>query len=142
MGRLFKQSPIKTVLVQRCHIPLRHFIIGIIAYIFSSRENKPFKNLDYLKQVKVLLTPPGEEVEITDKKELANYLKDLVIYQPDNSYKDYVGQGVVFTIIMNDGSETEILEYNPFLVIDGVGYKTKYEPCEALNNYANSLLEK
>lgn len=119
-------------------------LFGIIAYIFSPRENKPFKNLDYskIKQAKMLLTPPGEEVEITDKKELANYLKDLVIYQPDNSYKDYVGQGVVFTIIMNDGSETEILEYNPFLVIDGVGYKTKYEPCEALNNYANSLLEK
>ena len=33
------------------------------------------------------------------------------------------------------------MEYNPFLVIDGVGYKTKYEPCEALNHYANRLLE-
>lgn len=142
MERLFKQSPIKTVLVQRCHMPPRHFIIGIIAYIFSSRENKPFKNLDYLKQVKVLLMPPGEEVEITDKKELANHLKDLVIYQPDNSYKDYYGQAVIFIITMNDSSETEIMVYNPFLVIYGVGYKTKYEPCEALNKYANSLLEK
>ena len=30
--------------------------------------------------------------------------------------------------------------YNPFLIIDGVGYKTKYEPCQALNSYANELL--
>ena len=30
--------------------------------------------------------------------------------------------------------------YNPFFVIDGVGYKTKYEPCQALSAYANRLL--
>ena len=30
--------------------------------------------------------------------------------------------------------------FNPFIIIDGIGYKCKYEPCEALNNYANRLL--
>lgn len=35
---------------------------------------------------------------------------------------------------MADGTQTEVMVYNPFLVIDGVGYKTKYEPCEALND--------
>ncbi len=42
--------------------------------------------------------------------------------------------------MMADGTPTEIMEYNPFFVIDGVGYKTEYEPCEALNRYANGLL--
>ena len=41
---------------------------------------------------------------------------------------------------MTDGTQTSIMAYNPFLVIDGIGYKTKYEPCEALNSYANRLL--
>ena len=41
---------------------------------------------------------------------------------------------------MTDGTQTEVMAYNPFLVIDGIGYKTKYEPCEALNSYANQLL--
>ena len=41
---------------------------------------------------------------------------------------------------MTDGSTTDVMAYNPFLVIDGVGYRTKYEPCEALSRYANQLL--
>ncbi len=72
---------------------------------------------------------------------LVDLLKDVVVYNKDNSYTDYSGQGVTFTLVMIDGTQTSIMEYNPFLVIDGVGYKTKYEPCEALNHYANRLLE-
>ena len=53
---------------------------------------------------------------------------------------EYDGQGVVFTLTMVDGTQTDIMAYNPFIVIDGIGYKTKYEPCEALNSYANELL--
>ena len=44
------------------------------------------------------------------------------------------------TPAMVDGTQTDIMAYNPFIVIDGIGYKTKYEPCEALNSYANELL--
>jgi hypothetical protein len=33
----------------------------------------------------------------------------------------------------------QITAFYPFVIIDGVGYKCKYEPCEALNNYANEL---
>jgi hypothetical protein len=29
--------------------------------------------------------------------------------------------------------------YNPFFIIDAVGYRTKYEPCEKLNLWANEL---
>ena len=65
---------------------------------------------------------------------------DVVIYNKDNSFTEYSGQGVIFTLTMADGTQTEIMAYNPFLVIDGVGYKTKYEPCQALNRYANRLL--
>ena len=69
------------------------------------------------------------------------YLKDVVIYNEDNSYTEYNGQGVTFTLTMTDGTQISIMAYNPFIVIDGVGYKTKYEPCEALSNYANRLLK-
>lgn len=68
-------------------------------------------------------------------------LKDVVIYNEDNSYTEYSGQAVIFMLTMADGTQIEIVAYNPFLIIDGVGYKTKYEPCEALNHYANMLLE-
>ena len=80
-------------------------------------------------------------LEIPDTAELAEYLSQVVIYDRDDSYTEYAGQGVVFTLHMTDGSTTDVMAYNPFLVIDGVGYRTKYEPCEALSRYANQLLE-
>lgn len=88
----------------------------------------------------VRLTPPDKTVRIVECRELADYLKEVVIYQRDNSYREYSGQAVTFMLTLEDGTQTEIMAYNPFLVIDGIGYKTKYEPCEALNNYANRLL--
>ena len=41
---------------------------------------------------------------------------------------------------MSDGTETVINAYNLFIVIDNVGYRTKYEPCERLSKIANMLL--
>lgn len=46
----------------------------------------------------------------------------------------------MFTITMTDGTKRSIMGYNPFVVIDGVGYRTKQEPCEQLNCFANELL--
>ena len=47
---------------------------------------------------------------------------------------------MVFDVTLRDGSTTQVVAYNPFVIIDGVGYRTKYEPCEALNAFANRLL--
>ncbi len=105
---------------------------------------KPYKDLDatQIASVTVHLTPPDATVQIVDIEEFVAYLKDVVIYNQDNSYTEYNGQGVTFTLTMTDGTQINIMAYNPFLVIDGVGYKTKYGPCEALSNYANMLLKR
>lgn len=104
---------------------------------------KPYQDLEaaQILSAAVQLSPPDKTIQITEIKELVDLLKDVVIYNEDNSYTEYNGQGVIFTLVMTDGTQTSIMAYNPFLVIDGVGYKTKYEPCEALNHYANRLLE-
>lgn len=118
-------------------------IIVIIAVIvFAALVRKPFKSLsaDEITSATVHLSPPDKTIEITDLDKLCGYLRDVVIYNKDNSYTDYMGQGVVFTLEMNDGTQKEVMAYNPFVVIDGVGYKTKYQPCDALSSYANSLL--
>lgn len=88
----------------------------------------------------VHLAPPDKTLQIEDTGELAALLNDVVIYDEDDSYTTYCGQGVTFTLTMADGTQTSVMAYNPFLVIDGVGYKTEYEPCQALNAYANGLL--
>ena len=46
----------------------------------------------------------------------------------------------MFTLTMADGSQEKITACNPFVIINGIGYKTKYEPCEQLSRYANKLL--
>ncbi len=112
--------------------------------LLIGRGEKPYRNLDASQIIlaTVRLTPPDKTIQITEIKELVEYLEDVVIYNKDNSYIEYDGQGVTFTLTMSDGAQTSIMAYNPFLVIDGIGYKTKYEPCQALNSYANRLLDK
>lgn len=120
-------------------------LLGVV-FIFTFSQKifgkAPFRNLDSseIESATVRLTPPDKTIQIMEKDELTGYLNDVVIYNKDNSYTEYSGQGVIFTLTMSDGTQTEIVAYNPFLVIDGVGYRTKYEPCEALNRYANRLL--
>ena len=117
--------------------------IIIMAAFAAASGRKPYKNLEtvQIRSAAVQLSPPNITIQITEIKELVDILKDVVIYNEDDSYTEYDGQGVTFTLVMTDGTQTSIMAYNPFLVIDGVGYKTKYEPCEALNHYANMLLE-
>jgi hypothetical protein len=115
-------------------------IAGIVCIVLSGK--KPFKDFSAtnVESATVLLIPPNETIQITDIEELTEYLRNVVIYNEDNSYTEYSGQGVIFTLAMTDGTQVEVEAYNPFIIIDGVGYKCKYEPCEALNNYANRLL--
>lgn len=121
-------------------------IIAIIALIVISTKilgKKPFRDLieTDIVSAAVCITPPDKTIIISEFEELVSYLNDVVIYSKDNSYTEYDGQGVTFTITMTDGTQTDVMAYNPFLIIDGVGYKTKYEPCNALSSYANRLLQ-
>lgn len=115
-----------------------------VALLFAGGE-KPYQDLDAARiaSAKVLVAPPDTAVEIADTRELAQYLRDIVIYDRERSFEGSAccGQSCVFTLTMTDGTQTEITESYPFLVIDGTAYKVKYEPCEALNRYANGLLE-
>ncbi len=108
----------------------------------SATGEKPYNDLvtTEVSSAAVHLIPPDITIQIEDIGELVDLLKEVVIYDEDNSYREYNGRCVTFTLTMADGSRTNIMVYNPFLVIDGVGYKTEYEPCEALNAYANRLL--
>jgi hypothetical protein len=117
--------------------------IGIIIIVYYAvGGKKPFKDLEpsEILSATVRLTPPDTTIQIEEIEELTGYLNDVVIYNEDNSYTEYSGQGVIFTLKLSDGTQTEVMGYNPFFVVDGVGYKTKYEPCQALSAYANRLL--
>ena len=115
-------------------------LIGIGISIFLSGR-RPFKDLGAadIISANVRLSPPDTTIQITETEELVSYLNEVVIYSKDNSYTEYAGQDVTFMLNLSDGSQVKITVCSPFVIIDGIGYKCKYEPCEALNNYANEL---
>lgn len=106
---------------------------------------RPFRNLvaNSIEKATVFIIPPGETAVISDQEtltELTKILNQITIYQQDDSGREYYGQMVKFTLTMKDGTTLEIGAYNPFLIINSVWYKTKYEPCEELNALGNRMI--
>ncbi len=94
---------------------------------------RPFRGLEAadIAAATVLVGPPDVTLEL-DAGEIET--------RPDQSYSEYAGQTVLFTVTMADGTAANVTAYNPFLIIDGTGWRTAYAPCEALNRFANELL--
>ena len=105
----------------------------------------PYKNLnaDDIESVSLFVLPPGTEVtlERDDIEELTEILHNVRIYNRSWDHLFSGGQNCVYTITFKNGSETVINAANPSLIIDGKGYRTEYEPCERLNNLANTLAD-
>ena len=130
----------------------RHILIGgaVLAVLLALAAGllfwgrRPFRDLEAadITAASVTLMPPDVTLELDEAeiKTLAELLGDLRITRPDQSYTEYAGQAVQFTVTFADGTETELTDYNPFLIIDGTGWRTAYGPCEALNRFANELL--
>ena len=120
-------------------LALAVLLICLYPGLFGKRPFKDIEGADIVS-ARVELMPPDVELEISDTEKLAELLRSVVIYRRDDSYKDYAGQAAVFTLSMGDGTAVEITDYTPFAIIDGVGYKAEYEPCQTLNSFANALL--
>ena len=119
-------------------------VLGMLGLVgCSSTATKPYEDLTAteIASATVLLQPPDKTLQVSDLDKLVSLLQNLVIYEEDNSYTEYGGQAVTIQLTMSDGTQTSITGYNPFLIIDGVGYRTEYEPCEALNRHANEWME-
>ena len=123
------------------------FLLAAVLFLLVAfclvQGKRPFRHLqgEDIAEARVTLTPPNVTLLVPDKDRLAALLQDVTLYQQDDSYPEYTGQGVLFTVTLTDGTTTELLAYPPFFVIDGVGYRTKEAPCEACSQYANTLLD-
>lgn len=119
-------------------------VIGWRVFSLAS-GSKPFKDLTVgeISSVTVEVLPPDKSAELgqEDIERLVNNLRAVTTYRKDDSYREYSGQAVVFTIHKTDDGTLVVMAYNPFLIIDGTGYRTKYEPCQALNVLGNELIE-
>lgn len=118
-------------------------IAGLLTWKFLFGA-KPLRSLraEEVASAAVELYPPNVTLTLTqeDIARLISILNQVVTYQRDDSYGEYSGQAVIFTLIKTDGTQLRVQAYNPFIVIDGAGYRTKYEPCEELNQLGNDKL--
>lgn len=118
-------------------------VVCSIFVLMTTSGTRPFKDLsaDDIEEVTVKLLPPDIQLAVNESEteKLVEILNKVVTYQKDDSYIEYSGQAVIFTITKTNGTQITVNAYNPFIIIDGVGYKTKYEPCEELNHLANNL---
>lgn len=118
-------------------------VSGVLGKLFVVGD-KPLHGLtaSEITAATVELYAPDAALELsqTEIEELVPILDRVVTYQRDDSYGEYCGQAVIFTLTKTDGSQLRVQAYNPFIVIDGVGYRTKYEPCEDLNQLGNDIL--
>lgn len=117
-------------------------LVILMGAVGAAVINRPYSDLkaEDIVSARVTLTPPEKTVTIEDKEELAALMSELVTYNRDQSYTECDGQGVVFELTMADGRTQSINAYQPYLVIDNVGYRASYEPCAKLANYANGLI--
>ena len=116
----------------------------LLMWYALGRGDRPFSDLEGADLVSAIvhLSPPDVTLELdrTEMEELAGLLREVVVYRRDDSWTEYTGQAVTYTLELADGRTCTVTDYNPFLILDGVGYRTKYEPCEALNSFGNRLL--
>lgn len=110
-------------------------------YVIGDRPLRDLE-LEEVATATVELYPPDATLELTQAEieELVPILNRVVTYRRDDTYREYDGQAVIFTLTKTDGTQLRVQAYNPFIVIDGVGYRTKYEPCEDLNQLGNVIL--
>lgn len=94
----------------------------------------------------VVLTanPPNRTVDLKEEQidELVDLLNNLTLMETGDSYQEYTGQWVQFDIAKTDGTFLSIAELSPFIIIDGNGYKVRYDQGEALNEFANGIIYK
>lgn len=120
-------------------------VITQLLYFEGILGKTPLKNLNSsdISSMSVLGNPPNRTVLIHKNeqiKEVVDILNTVPTYKRDDSWKDSIGQFVQFTLTSKDGSTLKVGVFNPFIIINGKAYKSKYEPCEELNSLGNKLL--
>ena len=117
---------------------------AIVVALLIGGGHRPFRsiNADEIAVIDITARPPDVTRKITDPAGIAdimNTIQNVVIYEKSEEWRDYAGQVMEFTVVLRSGGQMTIVAYNPFLIIDGQGYRTKYGPCEELNRLGNAL---
>lgn len=97
-----------------------------------------------IKSVNVLVRPSriAKGLSKDEIKEFVSLLDpvtlgDLVDHK---KVEENNGQWVQFVLQLKDGTERNMVVYNPYFILDDTTYKIEYKACEALNAFANRIV--
>ena len=117
----------------------------LIVKSFTGAASMPYKDLSAndIRAVTVEILPRNDKADLSDDtiKELAAILRKVETYNQDNSHSEYGGQAVIYTLTMTDGVRVTISAFGSFIIIDGIGYKTKSEPLQELIELGETIVK-
>lgn len=134
-------------------LTLSVFIVGLAILLLLTQFphqrirpfSKPFSKLERsdIMEVSVVFGGfPAYPLAQEDLAPLAEALRAVELYEEDDYY-GYVGSAFLsFQMDLSSGESYYITPANPFFIIDGVGYRTEYQPCETLSNIGYSYIDR
>ena len=119
-------------------------VIVTVCFLTDPAGDKPLEALtaDKIVSAQVDRQPPDESVNITDISGLVKCLRSATVYEQDDSYREYNGQSITYTLTMEDGTQKTVMVYSPFIVIEGIGYQAKERSCRQLSYFAEEQFAK
>lgn len=118
--------------------------VAILGWLLYSARPFETMNVNEIEEIKVFAIPPEAEVVLSEAEveKVVPLLQNLKVSKPGYKVFALSGQTVRITVQKTDGSVIEISNVgNVQIIIDGKSYRADYESAEAINNFANKVLE-
>lgn len=117
-------------------------VVVVILNALNPTQSINAMTADNVSQISVELVPPNETILL--QGEQVDTMLDLIHnLKPGHPTVrlGLNGQTVTITVWNSRGTQLTVMPAGSYVKINGIFYTTSYEECEALNNFANSLLE-
>lgn len=114
-------------------------IIFVLLFAIKPWGRQPFQNvLDDEISVVSVERYPTIAFDLTEDEvaEFTEIMRRVVIYSKDSSEEPLAGDAPTYTITKKNGTIIQVIPCNPFFMIDGVRYQSKYQPCYELAGFA------
>ena len=113
-----------------------------LAVLAVSAGTRPLEGLRAEEVQRVTVSRyPNLETELTAEEtaRLVPLLNALTVYRKDPTWRDYSGDPPVFTLDLTDGTTLVVFPYNPFVVINGTGYRADRKGMKNLSDFARAI---
>ncbi len=99
-------------------------------------------DFDNVKSVTLRIDPPGTSVELGQREcgKFLEMLHNVRLQQRDDSYTDYDGRNVEYTVELQSGEKHTFNFCGSFVIVDGVGYQSDSSACADLVDFGSELI--